>query len=87
MGEIDTLKVEIAAYDAMKAELIKHHLGKFVVFFGGELIGAYDSFDAAAREAITKYDKGPYLIREVTPNDNVMPMPASVAFRPLHASN
>ncbi len=76
------LQEEIAAYQAMEADLRKHHLGKFVVFHGNEFMDAFDTFDSAACEAIKKFGRGPYLIRRVA-DRVVMPMPASVAFRPV----
>ena len=73
------------AYDAMEASLRKHYEGKFVVIKGEKLHGAYDTFDTAAREAVRAYGHGPYLIRQVK-DKTVMPMPASIAYRELHAS-
>jgi len=75
---------ELAAYEAMQDELTKHHFGKFVVVHDGQLIDAFDTFDNAAREAVKRFGKRPYLIRQVG-KDPSMPMPASVAYRPIHA--
>lgn len=41
------------------------HLGKFAVFYNKELVDTFDSFDNAAEEAIKRFGKGPYLIRQV----------------------
>jgi hypothetical protein len=59
------LKDDIAAYDAMKADLEAKSLGKWVVVHERKLIGTYDSFDAAAKEAVHRFGRGPYLIRQV----------------------
>jgi len=82
----DLLKKEIHAFEQMKPTLLKHHMGKFVIIHDEKLVGAYDTFDAAAKEAIKQFGKGPYLIREVgsEPSKN---LPASVAYRIVHASN
>jgi hypothetical protein len=69
----------------MEDDLQKHHLNKFVIFYGKELVGAFDTFDAAGREAVKKFGDGPYLIRQVGFPD-VIPLPASVAFRPVNAT-
>ena len=72
---------EIAAFDGMKGDLQKNHLGKFVVIKGGNLVGVWDTLDAAATDAVLKFGRGPYLIRQVgapTPT-----LPASVMFREL----
>ena len=76
---------EIAAFEHMKSELLQHHNGKFVVFHDGQLQGSFDSFDSAAREAIKRFRDSPFLIRQVGAPE-IMPMPASVAFRQLNAN-
>ena len=43
----------------------RSYFGKFVVFHGDELVGGFDTLDEAAEEAITRYGRGPYLIRRV----------------------
>jgi len=80
------LQEEIEAFENMKDELLRHHNGKFVVFKGKELIGAFDTFDNAAREAIQRFGNGPYLIRQVGGSTG-MPLPASVAYRPVYATH
>jgi hypothetical protein len=79
------LKVELNAFKKQQAELERHYMHKFVIFHGEEFAGAFDTFDAAAREAIKRFGLGPYLIRQVG-RINEMPMPASIAFRPVHVS-
>ncbi len=73
------LEDEIRAYEHQREELERHHRGKFVIFHGAQLIGAFDNFDAAAAEAVRRFGHGPYLIRQVgfTPP----PLPASLAAR------
>jgi hypothetical protein len=75
----NALDQEIAAYEKQLPELQKIYLGKFVVFKGGELIGAWDTLNAAAAEAVARFGRGPYLIRQVgSPRPT---LPASVLFR------
>jgi hypothetical protein len=73
------LETEIAAFEAQKAALEQHHKGKFVVFHGGDFVGAFDTFDNAAREAVSRFGRGPFLIRQV----GVEPpsIPASAMYR------
>jgi hypothetical protein len=59
------LETEIQAFEDQKSELETHHKGKWVLFVGAGLIGAFDTFENAAREAERKYGRGPYLIRQV----------------------
>ena len=78
---IAPIRPEIKAYEGMLDSLKKHHAGKFVIIKGGELHGAYDTFDTAARNAIREFGAGPYLIREVA-EEMVMPLPASAFLIP-----
>ena len=73
------LTTEIAAFEQQQAELERLYLGKFVVFKGHDFIGAWDTLNAAAENAATRFGRGPYLIRQVgAPRAT---LPASVLFR------
>ncbi len=86
MNDQHPLQQELDTYESMKEDLLKHYLGKYVLIHDDQFIGSFDSFDNAAKEAVKQFGKGPYLIRQVG-KDPVMAMPASVAYRPLYASN
>ena len=75
---------DIAAFELMKDQLLVNHNGKFVVIHHGELAGSFDTFDSAAKAAVSRFEP-PYLIRQVGASQE-MPMPASVAYRPFHAA-
>ena len=75
----ESLKVELETYARRRDELREHHMGKFVVIHGKELLGAYDTFDNAANAAVSAYGDDPFLIRRVG-DRSAMPMPASVAY-------
>ena len=77
---------DIAAFEQMKAQLLDHYNGKFVVFQDGQFSGSFDSFDSAARDALRRFRDSPFLIRQVGAPE-VMPMPASVAFRHANANS
>jgi len=79
-----TLDREIAAFDALKPTLEMHHLGKFVVIKDGKLAGAFDTLDTAAVFAVSRYGRGPYLIRQV--GAPPVHLPASVLYRPIEGS-
>lgn len=81
----EVLKAELEAYEEKKEDLLAHYPGKFVLFHGKDFIGSFDTFDNAAKEAVRKFGKGPYLIRQVG-GATEMPLPASVAYRPVYAS-
>lgn len=82
MGAIDD---EIAAYDRMRGDLEAHLMGKWVVVHDGELVSPYDSFEAAAGEAVRRFGRGPYLIRQV--GSPPVTLPASLMYHPDYASS
>ena len=75
------LSNEIAAYEGMRDVLEVDHFGEWVVVHNGQLIGTYDDFQAAAQEAVLRFGRGPYLIRQV--GASPMKLPASVLYKPL----
>ncbi|MEJ0061976.1 MAG: hypothetical protein WDO70_01905 [Alphaproteobacteria bacterium] len=77
-----SLDREIDAYNAMKEDLQKSSLRKWVVFHNRQLQGTYGDFDSAAYAAVEKFGRGPYLIRQVGEEDMVLP--ASVVYAVSH---
>lgn len=75
MAELDQ---EIEAYNGMSAELEAHHMGKWVLVHDLHLVNIYDSFEAAAEEAVRLFGRGPYLIRQV--GAPPVTLPASVMY-------
>ena len=75
------LRQEIAAYEGRRNELEIDHHGKWVVFHDEDLAGVYDSFEEAAEQAVARFGRGPYLIREV--GSPPVTLPASVLYRPV----
>ncbi len=72
---------EIAAYDKMQAELESKHLSKWVLIREQSLVNIYDSFEAAAEDAVKRFGRGPYLIRQI--GAPPITLPASVVYFPL----
>lgn len=62
MAAIDA---EIIAYESMREKLETESLGKWVVLHDGNLEGIYASFEAAAEEAVQRFGRGPYMIRQI----------------------
>jgi hypothetical protein len=82
-AEIDpsiALEADIRGFEARRTELEQAHNGKFVVFYGGEHVGTWDTFNAAAADAVKRFGRGPYLIRLV--GGPPVALPASVLYRP-----
>lgn len=59
------LKKEIRAYDAMIDYLELEHSGRWVVFRDERLVGSHRDFQDAAQDAVSRFGRGPYLIRRV----------------------
>lgn len=79
MPDIDD---EIAAYEKLREDLELHHMGEWVVMREGNLVGTYDSFDSAANDAVSRFGRGPYLIRQV--GAPPITLPASVMYGISH---
>ncbi len=77
------LKADIAAYTKMQAELEEKHMNKWVLFHNEAFIAAYDSFEKTAEDAVLRFGRGPYLIKQV--GAPPLTLPASVMFKPVYA--
>ena len=82
MAELDQ---EIAAFEGMSKELEAQHMGKWVVIHDRKLIDLYESLEGAAEDAVRKFGRGPYLIRQVGTPPVVLP--ASVMYRPNYGTS
>lgn len=79
MQDIDN---EIAAYETMREELETHHMGEWIVIREGKVIAIYPSFENAAADAVARFGRGPYLIRQI--GAPPMILPASVMYNTFH---
>ena len=80
-----TLSTQIAAYEEMRDALETDHFGKWVVFYGGKLVDPYESFEEAAEDAVRRFGRGPYLIRQV--GAPPITLPAPVLYRAVNAND
>lgn len=80
---MEDIKSNIAAYQAMQQELEEKHMGQWVLFHSNALFAFYESFESAAADAVIRFGRGPYLIRQV--GAAAPTLPASVMFRPVYA--
>jgi hypothetical protein len=79
MPNIDS---DIAAFEGMRPGLEARHMGEWVLIHAQELVATYATFDDAAQAAVSKFGRGPYLIRQVGAPPVVLP--ASVMYNLLH---
>jgi hypothetical protein len=75
----DQLVAEIRAYDSMRDELLKHHLGKFALVKNGQLEGTFTTESEAYAAGIQKFDGATFLVRQIVPEAEVAAMPALFA--------
>jgi hypothetical protein len=61
------LTEDIAAFDSMRADLESEALGKWVVVRKRKLEGKFGTFDEAARDAVHRFGRGPYLTVKSVP--------------------
>jgi hypothetical protein len=83
--DMTELRDEIDAYDQMRADLEASSLGKWALVHDRQLIGIYDAFEAAARVAVQRFGRGPYLIRQIGAPPIVLS--ASVLYQPVHGES
>jgi len=73
---------EIHAYEAARSDLESKYLGRWVLMHDQQLIGAYDCFENAADNAVRRFGRGPYLIRQVGAQS--VTLPVSVLYNPVN---
>jgi hypothetical protein len=77
------LSREIATFEALQAALEAEHSGKWALIHDGSLVGTFESFDSAATDAVKRFGRGPYLIRQI--GASVIILPASVMYTFVNA--
>jgi hypothetical protein len=77
------LQNDIAAFESMREELETQHLKEWVVFYRGQFEGVFADFESAAESALDRFDRGPYLIRQV--GAGPVHLGGGMIFRPAHA--
>jgi hypothetical protein len=78
------LDKELKFYQKLRPRLEAEAKGKWVLVRGEELISTFGTFEEAAGEAVRRFGRGPYLIREIGAPD--VTLPASVVYSSMHAT-
>jgi hypothetical protein len=73
---------EINAYEAARSDLESKYLGRWILMHERQLVGTYDCFENAADQAVRRFGRGPYLIRQVGAQS--VTLPVSVLYNPVH---
>lgn len=64
------LEEEFTYYKEHQGEIVKEHLGKYVVVVKKSIVGSYDTELEAYRAASKEYEPGTFLIQYVTKDDS-----------------
>lgn len=80
---MSVLKDDIAAFERMRRDLEAGHLREWVVFYKGAFEGVFPDFETAAESALERFDRGPYLIRQV--GAGPVHLGGGLVFQPSHA--
>ena len=62
---MSVLSADIASFEKIRGDLEARHRLAWVVFHEGELVAIYPDYEAAASDAIERFDTGPFLIRQI----------------------
>ena len=76
------LEQETAVFESRRDEFERDHNLKWVVIHGDEIAGFFPDLQQAARVAIDRYGRGPYLIKQIGEPDP--PIPLSLFARPMY---
>ena len=70
---------EIVAFDAMKAELLRHYEGQFALVKSGQLEGTFTTENEAYDAGVKKFGVDTFLVRPVIKDVPIAAMPALFA--------
>jgi hypothetical protein len=76
---------ELAYYKEHRAEFLAKYEWKHVLIKGSELIGVFDSAEAAYAEGLHRFGNNPFLIKQVLREERIEQIPA-LSLGILHAS-
>ena len=71
----DVLNEELAFYEEQKPVLLKSHPGQWVVIKGRGLIGVFPTRDEAYTEAVKRFSREPFLIKQILEQDTIEHVP------------
>lgn len=70
-GAMAELQRERAVFEAGIAEWRRAHAGRFVLIHGDEVVGFYDSLEAAFGDGTTRFGLDPFFVQRITPDEEV----------------
>ena len=64
------LEREIRAYAKLRDRLEAESFGQWAVVYGDDLIGIYELMEDAAKVAVERFGRGPFLLRHIGEDDS-----------------
>jgi hypothetical protein len=77
-ARIMPLETELSYYATVKASLLQHHEGKFVLIIGTDQLGVFDKSEDAYKTGIELRGNVPMLIKKIQRNEPTEHIPAMV---------
>lgn len=74
------LQYEIEAFQRMEDQLKVTNMHRWVLVHDGELVDSFDSFESAANDAVKRFGRGPFLIRQVGAAPTTLPVSVMYAW-------
>lgn len=71
-----TLDKELKFFETKKGDLVRVHPGKFVLIKGHELLGVFDTADAAVSEGARRFGADSFLVRQINASEENVYIPA-----------
>lgn len=75
---VTSLDRDIAAFEENRNRLEASSMAQWVLIHDATVVGTFDSFEAAADQAVEQFGEGPFLIRQV--GSSGVALPASVMY-------
>ncbi len=60
-----TVHDNVVAYDDLRVDLEARHMGEWVVIHDEQLAGIYPDLQTAAEDAVERFGRGPYHIKQI----------------------
>ncbi len=65
------LEQELNTFEALKAELLKTHSGKFALIKGNEFVGAFDTAANAYEAGVKRFGREAFLVKRISTEEEV----------------
>jgi hypothetical protein len=74
------LEAERRFFRQRRAELLRHHEGKFALVHGEELVGVFSTFDDAYAHGIARFGRQLFLVEQISPAKPLAHLPSRYAW-------